>query len=452
MYTFPNFKFIFTDESQKLKINRGSLLHHAGYINDTVGTVDGYIYGAWTEYTHFEGSGAIELIGGGYVADQYDTTLAPLGLIAPAKLNIEGGASLRLPETIYFLAENSQINLFYNQNIVPVYGDPNALNSYETGRAYFHGRATLNWSEVFSAIPEGNVRSVFFVKSCIDFYDCLDTVGLTAINCRFENTDTGEARLRLDHQALTIGIPKDCYIRNGMFKSFEVNAVNPYRSLTVDHANFDRVQTYGIRLSRSTLDAQTYNIRLTDNYFYSFLDDNTAGIYITDLNKDEIYEDLWIADNIFEYGSDSLAVGFDSLANHERIFAAIYLGNSSGTIMRNRIEDPDDSYENGIYLGGPITQGSQLNSFVCNNYIYACDTGLFTQGWKGIAKLNEISYSLFGHVSGNWDDGLIAFSNYHDNAGPGLTMKHGNNRLDLRGMHDTSNNYAFYDTYDAPRI
>jgi hypothetical protein len=25
-------------------------------------------------------------------------------------------------------------------------------------------------------------------------------------------------------------------------------------------------------------------------------------------------------------------------------------------------------------------------------------------------------------------------------------MKHGNNRLDLRGMHDTSNNYAFYDT------
>jgi hypothetical protein len=450
MFTYPNFKFTFADATQKLKVNRSSSLHHAGYIKDNKGlSSDGYITGAWTTYTHFEGSGAIELIGGGRVEEQYDPTWPPLALIAPAKLEVEGGAVFRLPETIAFTAENSIVDLLYNQNIAPVYGDQNVPNINETGRAYFHGPVNLEWCEVYSAIPATQVKSVLFVKSCIDFNHCTTTQGLTTTNCLFKNADQGAARLRLDHQSQppTTGIDKICTLTNGLYDAFEINIIHPTKTVSILSGNFDNILTSGIHVYRTPITSYQNDydeIFLDNNYFFSYLNNNASGILVENFNKNSSFDDLWITDNTFLEPSSSLAT-------NDRAFAAIYLANTAAVVMHNTIEDADDTYANGIYAEGP-TSGSRLNSFICNNFIYAVGNssgtgaGLYTRGWNGIAKLNEISYCDIGHVSDNNDIGSIVFSNYHDNTFPGLKMIYGANILSLQGNHDSPSNYAAYDT------
>ncbi len=453
MNTFPNFKLIFSGDNQKLIVNRGSFINYTGYVYDQ--QYDGYFYGNWNSYSQFEGTGAIEFKGGGRTEDVHDATAPPTALIAPATLNILGGANFRLPETISFTAENSRINLYYSQNITPVYENAtHTLNPNATGKGYFQGPVTLNWCEVLSAIPSGQTKNVFFVKSCIDG-SCTALQGLTTLNCLFENVVSGgEARLRMDGHAVNGYYAKQCSIKYGLFNSFEVNIFRPVRYISIDGSNFDNMKTYGIYIKRNGTSGEvTYsNVSITDNWFWTYLANNCRGIVIENFNETSSsnpsgeFQKVWLEGNDFSTGT--------SLSGSERVSAAIHLINSTATILRNTITGA--GYANGIIVEGPTgTSTLGLNSFICRNIIANCNTvsgdgrGLSTQGWNGISKLNNISYCDIGHLSGENDDGAIAFSKYHHNTITGLKMYNTltiPNILNLDGNHSSPNDYAFFDT------
>ncbi len=451
LVALPNFEFQFTKSGQSLIIHRASVFDYYGFPQGAVSNPNGP---AITNFLASSGiTGTVELRGGGYSYTNGGEHDPPDALIAPAKLNVHGGANFKLPENITLLSNSSTINCLFEPSIIPIWSSP---NGNATGVMNIHGAATINTSYVHTQIPSG-VTDVFNFRSCTNSspFSCSSVASqLSASNSLFINDGAGFARLRITGLAehLDFGNPSAQSIEGGKFDGVGILAQAPTNTITIENATFENIRTRGIDLKPTAPDGtfSGYNKITIKNCDFGTFTANAEGIHTEDFTTTADFKNIWIQGNTF-YRSTGLS-------GSDHVHAAIHLVNSCGTVLNNYITG--SGYTNGIINESPITD-TKTNTFFCSNNISFCSqgngltdfgAGLTTKNWNGYSKLNEIQHCDIGHLLQDNDAGSLVFCHYHENNGPGLKLSVHTASTDLSGVHhippSIDPDYAGWNTID----
>lgn len=377
-----------------------------------------------------------------------------------SELTIHGGAELKIPTFVELNADTTAINFPFEQHVWPPYADSlledaNGLNFPANGLLSIHGTATLIACGI-DARNEGVPTKIIDLAAPIFETTSPFADHFIADNCSFTSGHVG-AGPGIDGGVWACiieaekegggGVIRGVEITNSAFYGFVISGYNLTNRFIVDDnvfqrhyfhpavrlTNFDNSAYQGISISGN-------EIEMDGVHGASDVVDGVAdGIVLAGFNRarSSSVEQIEIANNYIHTGG-----GTDQEAH------AINLYNTSALVTGNIIDNPFGVGIQNMY-DTILAATSHSNTFICANTITNCKVGISTRKWNGHARMNRVSESGVGHLSGALDAGGITFSRYFDNEGPGLYLSDITSSIDLSGQDINDSTFlAAFDTID----
>jgi hypothetical protein len=471
LIAFPNTAIQFSQFSgstQRLVVNQASTLDWYSSVNTTYSTAqiqpgNANTYGFGT--IKFEGDSAV-MVGGshGY----------PSNLIRPANLIVHGGSILGIGDGVIFEATNSLLDFKYEKHVEPVFNTADTtINVKTAGKLLVRGKGDLLNSVIKghnSHISFNSPAPIITVRPATNPTEA-PADQFTATNCRFTNDASNRSQIVFEGDLGTIDTVSQHY-RDVLFSGgaydggMEILAMDPLDmyDFTIQYGRFDNLKKKAIHFRRTEgLDYD--HILVSDNVFWGTSLSSSDWITFDGFDMNHQYHTQHVSDaQVIYYIPHNRIMILGSLmetargASHNNI-VGIRLVNSAAAVAYNTITA--DDYKYGIWQNDTATVGLRKSSFFCSNIIANCNeggngAGIRTENWFGFSKMNEISNSDAGHLSGNRDFGGIVFSDIHDNVGAGLKFLTTTavNHIDIRGVipagpYYSGAPYAAKNTFDS---
>ncbi|HET6402942.1 MAG TPA: T9SS type A sorting domain-containing protein [Candidatus Kapabacteria bacterium] len=436
----PFFYFDFLGSGQGVKCGSGSTFDYYGLYATHDGT--GTQTAISTPFTDGTGDG----VGGGTIDLEGSSEF-------PSFLNVHGGADFFTGPSGNLTSNIGTINVDFESAVYPV--TSGTANPSATGHMTLQGFTSLNASTITGAFPSETPGGTYpLVRHVIATVEPSPIAGHPSPSPQFSSTynlyqndpQEGLSELLFSGNTSSIAYGTSSF-SNDNFNAGQLVIQNPQNNFSVEDCSFDHSKDASMWF---TLDPSF------TTYGTCYISGNTFG-EITRVSSLANPVQIEFDDFFTQHRANIDVVNNVMTTNNGQGnldgAIGIYFSSTDGVAEGNSITA--SKYQFGLAAAGAEPgYGNQNTSLICSNTLKnAWNVNLFTYGYTGYVKLNEIaSGAEYGWQHGGGATGNGIFNYIHDCQYSGILIANNTSTiLDLSGVHydpinHSPGDYAAYDT------